>query len=99
MNNTYKEKLIAELNENDSYVVIAGLPVEISKGIILLDDGKSSIQVILNDNNIPENAKFIRVFGSIINFDGKLCLHADFLQDLSSIDRFLYDKVNELIRK
>ncbi len=94
----YKEKLIQELTKDDEFVCVAGYPAIIKENSLLLDDSHSTINVLFNEN-IKKDAKFIRVFGKVLEIDGKLTIQADFIQDFSKIDTFLYNKVRLLLRK
>ncbi len=94
----YKEKLIEELKQDDEYICIAGYPAVINENSLVLDDGKATINVLFNDS-INKDAKFIKVFGRALSVDGIISIQADFIQDLSKIDTFLYNKVRLLLKK
>lgn len=94
----YKEKLIKELAKDDTLIAIAGHPLVIKENSLLLDDGSSAITVYF-DSKPDSNAKFIRVFGIPVTIDGNIALQADFIQDLSKIDIFLYKEVRKLLKK
>ncbi len=94
----YKEKLIQDLSKDDEFICIAGHPVLIKENLLVLDDGFSTINIYLNDSMAASQPKFMRVFGKVIEIDGKLALQSDFIQDISKIDTFLYNKVRKLTK-
>lgn len=95
---SYKEKFIEELKQDDEFICVAGYPAVINENSLLLDDGKSTINVYFNEKPATD-VKFIKVFGRAINMEGITAIQADFIQDLSKIDTFLYNKVRLLLKK
>lgn len=95
---SYKEKFIEELKQDDEFVCVAGYPAVINENSLLLDDGKATISVYFNEKPAA-NVKFIKVFGRALSVEGSIAIQADFIQDLSKIDTFLYNKVRLLLKK
>ena len=65
-------------------------------GSIVIDDGKASILVLLNDPADIERFKegqTVRVLGKVWGTGDEIELQAEVVQDFSKIDRELYSKV------
>ena len=92
----YKEKLIKELSEYDINVAISGIIVNRGKNTFILDDGTS--QVSIYSENIPDYA-YVRVFGRVIPFENDLEIQAQIIQDLSLIDKDLYNKYKKFLNQ
>ena len=96
MPNYYKSKLIAEIDfRNDTKVAVIGRITSIGSKAMMLDDGKSKVEVSFENLQGVQPEKFYRIFCSIV---GKK-LHADLVQNLNSFDLNLFNKTEELYRK
>jgi len=65
-------------------------------GSIVLDDGESSVLILLNNPQDIEKFKegqTARVFGKVWGSGNEIELQAEIVQDFSKIDRELYSKV------
>ena len=95
----YKEKQIKDLTKDDDFVSVTGYPVLLKDNYIVIDDGHSTITIYTLEKYNLESARFLKAFGKIVEIDGRLSMQADFIQDLSKIDTFLYNKVRLLLKK
>lgn len=93
---SFVEKFIGDLSYKDSFVSLSGVVISSSDGSFMLDDGTGSIAVLSSSDNIPS---FVRVFGKVLQYDDGLKLQADFFQDLSKIDKLLYNKVKKVLNR
>lgn len=90
------EKFIGDLSYKDSFVSLSGVVISSSDGSFMLDDGTGSIAVLSSSVSIPS---FVRVFGKVLQYDDGLKLQADFFQDISKIDKLLYNKVKKVLNR
>lgn len=90
----YREKYIKDLDGEDSFVSISGIIVSKDDNNVILDDNTGRISVNIN---IGKVGQFVRVFGRILPFEEGIQIQGEVLQDLSEMDKFLYNKVRELL--
>jgi len=95
-NRTYIEKSINELTEKDLNVSITGIIVDKGPNSFILDDKTGQVQVIA-ENIEPKPNSFVRVLARIVPLEEGIQLHATAVQDLSKIDKFLYNKIRSLL--
>ncbi len=98
-------RLIGKIRPDDDRVRVVGAVKSVSEDkSFLLEDKSGTIQVIPADslpptfsNKIAPKAVF-RAFGTVeVSMDGGRVLRANLLQDFSTIDLPLYQKVREII--
>ena len=93
----YKEKFISEITKQDTKVAISGLIIDKEDNLIFIDDKTGVIAVNL-ETTLPINT-FVRVFGYLINNGNEMQLQAQLIQDLSNVDKKLYNKVKTLMNQ
>ncbi|MBS3108460.1 hypothetical protein J4409_01170 [Candidatus Woesearchaeota archaeon] len=98
MNDTYSEKLIKDVNENDKKVAISGVIISKEENSVVIDDGSSKIAIFFDQMNVPD-AKYVRVFGRVIPYQEGLQVQADIIQDLSNINYELYKKMIGMMKE
>ena len=90
----YKPKKISEIDtKTDARVSLQGKVSSILENSFVLDDGSAKIEIV--SEIIPEQNKQVRVFCSILDEQ----LKTEVIQDLSSLDLDLFNKVKELYSK
>ncbi len=95
----YVAKKISEIKPEDLKVSISGIIVNKEDNLFILDDGDNQIKVTFdNEINFKEN-NYVRVFADVLYIDDNLELKLELIQDLSKIDKLLYKKVQEFIKK
>lgn len=87
------EKEIKDITKEDIRVAVSGVIVNKNQNSFLLDDSTGQILVI--SETIP-NYNYLRVFGRIIPIEDHLELQAEFIQDLSNINKKIHKKIKEL---
>ncbi len=92
------EKRISEITKEDIRVKVIGIVIEKDSpsSSILIDDGESTIRIILDDDLLEstELGKLIRVIGIVspaLEGDG-FELRGELTQDFSKLDKELYKK-------
>lgn len=90
----YKEKYIKDLRRNDTFVSISGIVVSKNDNNIMIEDNTGRIVVNIDKGDV---GKFVRVFGRVLPFEEGLQVQGDVFQDLGEMDKFLYNKVRELL--
>ncbi len=95
-NRTYIEKDIKDICKEDFNVSVTGVIVNKGTNSFILDDKTGQIQVITEDNNFELNT-FVRVFARVVPLEEGIQLHSIAVQDLSKIDKFLYNKIKRLL--
>jgi len=91
----YKESFIKDLNLNSPKITISGLIVSKEENYLMIDDNTGIVQVeIENDLNVNDYA---RVFGILMEFNGKKVLKGEIIQDLSKVNKKLYQKIRDLL--
>ena len=89
---------IKDLNSDLGRVCLLGTIVQKNSeiGSVILDDGESSVLILLNNPQDVEKLKegqLVRVLGKVWGSEGEIELQAELVQDFSKIDRELYNKV------
>ena len=92
----YIEKKIHKLSENDNYVAVSGMIISKADSGFTIDDGRETLLVSYPNLEYSKDT-YVRVFGRVIPRDHGFIIQADFIQDISKMDRFLYDKVKDLL--
>lgn len=95
-NRTYIEKEIKDINTNDTNVSVTGVIINKGSNAFMLDDKTGQVQVITETNSFEPNT-FVRVLARVVPLEEGIQLHAIAVQDLSKIDKFLYNKIKTLI--
>lgn len=90
----YRERYIKDLSREDGFVSISGVVVSKEGDNVILDDNTGRVSVNIN---MGEVGQFVRIFGRILPFEEGIQIQGDVLQDLSEMDKFLYNKVRELL--
>lgn len=93
----YEEKYVKDLVPSDVKVAVSGMVIGRWEKGIMVDDGTGCVNVEA-DTNI-EDGKFVRVFGYLAFMNEGFELKGNVIQDLSSADRELYEKVKKLMTK
>ena len=98
--NTYYEKNIEDINEEDNKVSFFGTVVNVEENTILVDNGKKAINIVFMnpiDKNIEK--KHVKVYGKVIFEGDKVVIEGYFLQDMSNLSKKLYRKSKEILEK
>ena len=95
-NRTYIEKKINQLTEKDLNVSISGIIVDKGPNSFVLDDKTDQIQVIAENIEFEPNS-FVRVLARVVPLEEGIQLHAVAVQNFSKIDKFLYNKIRNLL--
>jgi len=95
-NRTYIEKKINNITKEDFNVAVSGFIINKNKDSFILDDKTGQIQVIFEESNFDINT-FVRVFARVVPLEEGIQLHAIAVQDLTKIDKFLYNKIKSLL--
>ena len=97
------EKTISELNKNDIRVKVVGAVVEKDESnySIVIDDGKSTLRVLLSPELFGkvESGKLVRIIGIIVpplEEGEKVELKGEIVQDFSKLNSELYEKYLKL---
>ena len=91
----FKEKFIKNLRKEDTFVAISGMVVDKDDNSFMIDDGTGQLGVFME--NFDNSLEYVRVFGRLIQDGGEFKLQGDVVQDMKKIDKFLYNKVKELL--
>ena len=91
------EKQIKDLTKEDANVAISGLVINKSENSFFLDDGTGQIAVSFSDSIEAEG--YVRVFGRVIPSENGLEIQGEIVQDLNKIDKALYKKIKELLKR
>jgi hypothetical protein len=92
MQNPYKESFINQLRDN-SKVAVSGFIVDKKENNIVINDNTGNLPVII-ETDLELNS-FVRVFGNYFNNQ----LQADLIQDLSNVNKQLYQKVKSILNQ
>jgi aspartyl/asparaginyl-tRNA synthetase len=89
---------IKDLNSDMGRVCILGTIVQKNNdiGSVILDDGASSVLVLLNNPQDIEKfqtGQTVRVMGKVWGSESEIEIQAEVVQDFSKIDRELYNKI------
>ncbi|MEK6812686.1 MAG: hypothetical protein AABX86_01070 [Nanoarchaeota archaeon] len=91
----YAEKFIRDLKQGDIQIVLAGMIISKTDQDFFLDDGTGQIRCIFE--HAPDYA-YLRVFGTLIPVAGEgFTVQVDFVQDFSTIDKQLYQRLKKLL--
>jgi hypothetical protein len=92
---SHKERFIRELTNRDTNVCVSGMVILRNPGSFVIDDGTGQILV-----NFDKEVKgdYVRVFGRSIPYENGIQISALAAQDISKIDKVLYNKIKELVR-
>lgn len=96
--NVYAVKEISELNEKDVNVRVIGRVIKKDEksSSIVIDNGKSPLIVLLPSDELFQKTvvgKQVRVFGTVLPYEGGVELKADFVQDFEAVKKDLYTKI------
>lgn len=94
---SYKEKFINEIDKKDTKIAVSGLIINKEDNLIFVDDGTGVIAVDL-ETYLPINS-FVRVFGYLINNGEEIQIKGSIIQDLSQVNKRLYNKVKNLMNQ
>ncbi|MDD5178004.1 MAG: hypothetical protein PHT54_01840 [Candidatus Nanoarchaeia archaeon] len=91
----HKEKFIRELTNKDTNVCVSGMVILKNPGSFVIDDGTGQMQI-----NFDKEIKgdYVKVFGRSIPYESGIQVSALIVQDISKIDKVLYNKIKELVR-
>ena len=92
----YVEMSIKELKEDNSKVSVSGIVICRDEKGLILDDKSGQISVLIN-NDVKEG-NYVRVFGTLINFEESIEVQGEILQNLNNIDKRLHQKVIGLLQ-
>jgi RNase P/RNase MRP subunit p29 len=95
-------KRVSELRAGDERVRVVGMVVNKGESEFVLDDGSGQLTVLLEDPSLVVEigvGSKVRVFGSPMEAEGGIELHADILQKADSLDLKLYEEVREEEKK
>lgn len=92
----FKEKFIKDLKKEDGFVSLSGMIVDKDKDSFMIDDGTGQLGVIIED--FDSSLEYVRVFGRLVQENGEFKLQGDVIQDIKKIDKFLYNKVKQLLQ-
>ena len=91
----YNERNISGIKEEDINISITGTVVNREENGFVVDDGSQSLKVLM-ENSVKDN-DYVRIFGKLVRSNEGLVLYGDAIQDLSKIDKFLYQKVRKML--
>ena len=91
------EKQIKDLSKEDVDVAISGLVINKNENSFFLDDGTGQIPISFIDPIEAEG--YVRVFGRVISSENGFEVQGEILQDLNKIDKVLYKKIKELLKR
>ena len=94
---SYYEYLISELKPTLNKVAVSGTLITKNESSLVIDDGTGQVVILTNELFVPSGT-YLRVFGRVIPFDEGVQVHADVIQDLSTIDKIAHKKVKEMMR-
>ncbi len=93
----YKETFINKLTSADTTIAVSGLVINKTGNSFFLDDGTGHIRCI-SDKEPPTD--YIRVFGKLLPIAGEgYTITADIIQDFSTTDKKLYQRIKQLLTK
>jgi len=93
-----KCKSISDIEpENDIRVSLLGRVIDISDGILVIDDGSTNAQVKLGELNVDLNpGDLVRVFARVLPNEEGFELRAEIVQNMKGLNVELYKKVKGL---
>tara|TARA_Y100000310_G_C20454118_1_gene702202 strand:- start:552 stop:881 length:330 start_codon:yes stop_codon:yes gene_type:complete len=93
----YSEVQIKNLSDEDK-ISLSGILVNVTGSSFVLDDGTGQVTVLGDENQIKELKpnSFLRVMGMKIPSQDNT-MNAEIIQDLSGIDKYLYNKVRNAL--
>jgi len=93
-----KDKMIADIEpEKDIRVRIFGRVIDVSNGVLVVDDGSSNSQIALGNLSVDVNpGDMVRVFARVLPVEEGFELHAEIVQNMKGLNVELYKKVKEL---
>ena len=93
----YKEKFINEITIKDIKIAVSGLIINKDDNLIFIDDGTGVIAANI-ETSLPINS-FVKVFGYLINNGEEMQIQGQLIQDLTQVNKKLYNKVKILINQ
>jgi len=96
-----KPKNINEIRVEDKRVSAVGMVVEKRDSELVIDDGTGQATVVFDNPSLLENVEvksIVRVFGTPMEAQGGMEIHADVLQRMDGIDLKLYRKAKEELK-
>ena len=94
---SYREKFINQLTQADTTLALSGMFINKTERDFYLDDGTGQIRCT-NSQQPPSD--YVRVFGTPQPIAGEgFSIRVDFLQDFSTADKKLYQRLKQLLTK
>lgn len=93
----YEEKFVKDLTPRDIKIAVSGMVIGKWEKGIMVDDGTGCINVEM-EGEFKEGS-FLRIFGYLVIAGDGFELKGNVVQDLSSVDREIYDKVKKLMNR
>jgi len=97
-----KPRNIGEIRVEDGRVSIVGVIVERRDSELVIDDGTGQATVVFDNSALLEGVEvksIVRVFGTPMEAEGGVEIHADILQRMNGLDLKLYKKGKEELKK
>jgi hypothetical protein len=83
---------ISDINpEKDIRVRILGNILDSNEGVFIIDDGSGKAEVISEEQKV-DTGDVIRVIARVLPLENGYELRAEIIQDMSKLDKELYDK-------
>jgi len=95
-----RPKSITEIDpQNDIRVRVIGTVLSVDEDSISLDDGTGSVEVFLEEEQLEdiEESQRVRVLGRVLPTPDSFELQGEVVQDFSSVDPELYDRVKKVV--
>ena len=89
----YKDVVIKDITRDDFKVNISGMVIKTKEGSFVIDDSTGEALVLGETSS-----DFVRVFGRVVPYENGFEIHAEIIQDYSTIDKELLKKTKELLR-
>ena len=92
----YTEKQVKNIKQDDGKISISGTIISREGNIFFLDDGTGQVKIACE--NMP-SSDYVRVFGRIVPYSEHVEIQAEVIQDLSKVDKQLYNKIKKILAK
>ncbi|MFB6158848.1 MAG: OB-fold nucleic acid binding domain-containing protein [Candidatus Nanohalobium sp.] len=95
-----RPKKIDEINpQSDIRVRIVGTVLSLEEDSVSLDDGSGTVEVFIEEEELEEleEGQRIRVLGRVLPTPDSFEIQGEIVQDFSSIDQELHDRVKKVV--
>lgn len=87
------QRKISDISEKDIRVSVLGRIISMSGGVIALDDGSSTAEIITDAEPAVAVNDFARVFCRVLPLESGYELRAEIVQNMNSLDMETYRKI------